>query len=124
VLGFESFLLGRVLTARLLDAHRRAASEADQVTAAREAIAYHEAGHAVISMKLGYRCLYVTIIPDGNRLGHVCCEDPLVGAHDDKIKDALKVLMAASLAESRHFGSRTWGCRRPCEGNEPRAAGY
>ena len=75
----------------------------------RRAIAYHEAGHAVISMKLGYRCLYVTIIPDGNRLGHVCCEDPLAGGHDDKIKHALKVLIAASLAESKHIGSRTWG---------------
>ena len=74
-----------------------------------EAIAYHEAGHAVISMKLGYRCLYVTIIPDGDRLGHVCCEDPLVGGHDDKIKHALTVLIAASLAERKHIGSRTWG---------------
>ena len=46
----------------------------------REAVAYHEAGHAVISMKLGYPCLYVTIIPDGDRLGHVCCEGQ--GAHD------------------------------------------
>jgi hypothetical protein len=79
------------------------------VTAARAAVAYHEAGHAVISMKLGYRCLYVTIIPDGDRLGHVCCEDPLVGGHDDKIKHALKVLIAASLAESKQSGSRTWG---------------
>ena len=60
-------------------------------------------------MKLGYRCLYVTIIPDGDRLGHVCCEDPLVGEHDDKVKHALKVLIAASLAESKHIGSRTWG---------------
>ena len=60
-------------------------------------------------MKLGYRCLYVTIIPDGERLGHVCCEDPLVGGHYDKIKHALKVLIAASLAESKHIGSRTWG---------------
>jgi Peptidase family M41 len=76
---------------------------------ARRAIAYHEAGHAVISMNLGYRCLYVTIIPDGDRLGHVCCEDPLAGEHDDKIKHALKVLIAASLAESKHIGSRTWG---------------
>ena len=74
-----------------------------------EAIAYHEAGHAVISVKLGYRFLYVTIIPDGDRLGHVCCEDPLVGEHDDKVKHALKVLIAASLAESKHIGSRTWG---------------
>jgi ATP-dependent Zn protease len=32
------------------------------MTAARAAVAYHEAGHAVISMKLGYKCLYVTII--------------------------------------------------------------
>ena len=79
------------------------------MTAASAAVAYHEAGHAVISMKLGYRCLYVTIIPDGERLGHVCCEDPLVGGHDDKIKHALKVLIAASLAESKHIGSPTWG---------------
>jgi hypothetical protein len=63
----------------------------------------------VISMKLGYKCLYVTIIPDDNRLGHVCCEDPLAGGHDDKIKHALKVLIAASLAESKHIGARTWG---------------
>jgi Peptidase family M41 len=75
----------------------------------RDVIAYHEAGHAVISMKLGYRCLYVTIIPDGDRLGHVCCDDPLVGEHDDKIKHALKVLIAARLAEGRHVGSQTWG---------------
>jgi hypothetical protein len=79
------------------------------LTDPREAIAYHEAGHAVISVKLGYRCLYVTIVPDGSRLGHACCEDPLIGGHDDKIKHALKVLIAASLAESHHVGSRTWG---------------
>jgi ATP-dependent Zn protease len=77
--------------------------------AAKEAIAYHEAGHAVISMKLGYRCLYVTITPDGGRPGHVCCEDPLIGAHADKIKHALKVLVAAGLAEGRQVGSKTWG---------------
>jgi hypothetical protein len=75
----------------------------------REAIAYHEAGHAVVSMTLGYKCLYATIIPDGDRLGHVCCEDPLIGGHDDKIKHALKVLIAARLAEGRHVGSQTWG---------------
>ena len=78
-------------------------------SSAREAVAYHEAGHAVISMKLGYRCLYVTIVPDGDRVGHVCCEDPLVGGHDDKIKHALKVLIAASIAESKHVGSRSSG---------------
>jgi hypothetical protein len=85
------------------------ADEAVTNSSSREAVAYHEAGHAVISMKLGYRCLYVTIIPDGDRLGHVCCEDPLVVGYDDKVKHALKILIAASLAESKHIGSRTWG---------------
>jgi hypothetical protein len=85
-------------------------AQVDAVTDPREAIAYHEAGHAVISMKLGYRCLYVTIIPDGRRLGHVCCEDPLVGSHNHKIEHALKVLIAAQLAEGKHTGSRDiWG---------------
>ena len=90
---------------------RSAASQSKPVTdsSSKDAIAYHEAGHAVISMKLGYKCLYVTIIPDGDRLGHVCCEDPLAGGHDDKIKHALKVLIAASLAERKHIGSPTWG---------------
>jgi len=79
------------------------------VTDPREAIAYHEAGHAVISMKLGHKCLYVTIIPDGDRLGHVCCENPLMGDHDEKIKHALQVLIATSLTEGKHLGSPTWG---------------
>ena len=79
------------------------------MTAAREAIAYHEAGHAVISMKLGYRCLYVTVIPDGDRLGHVCCQDPLIRGNDDKIEHALKVLIAASFAEGKRIGCPTWG---------------
>lgn len=80
------------------------------MTDPREAIAYHEAGHAVISTKLGYRCLYVTTIPDGDRLGHACCQDPLIGGNDDKIEHALKVLIAASFAEGRHVeGSRLWG---------------
>lgn len=76
----------------------------------REAIAYHEAGHAVVSMKLGYKCLYITIIPDGSRLGHVCCEDPLIGEGDDKIEHALRLLLGARLAEGKHTRSRDiWG---------------
>ena len=42
-------------------------------------------------------------------MGHDCCEDPLVLGHDDKVKHALKILIAASLAESKHIGSRTCG---------------
>ena len=79
------------------------------MTDQREAIAYHEAGHALISIKLGYACLYATIIPDGDRLGHVCCEDPMVVGRGSKIEDALKVLMAASLSEGFHRGRKSWG---------------
>ncbi len=60
-------------------------------------------------MKLGYKCLYVTIIPDGDRLGHVCCEDPLLVGREGKIKDALKVLIAAGLSEGRHLKHTNWG---------------
>ena len=58
-------------------------------------------------MKLGYRCLYVTIIPDGDRLGHVCCEDPLIVGRDSKIEDAIKVLVAASVSEGTLLGRLT-----------------
>lgn len=50
-----------------------------RVTDPREERAYYEAGHAVISMKLGYRCLYVTITPDGDRLGHACQSGHQIG---------------------------------------------
>lgn len=80
-----------------------------KATNQREAIAYHEAGHAVISMKLGYKCLYVTIVPDGDRLGHVCGEDPLSVGRASKFQDAIKILVAASLSENKRFGLATWG---------------
>lgn len=75
----------------------------------RKAIAYHEAGHAVISITLGYKCLYVTIIPDGDRLGHVCCEDPLIIGREDKIEDAMKILIAAGLSEGKILEHANWG---------------
>jgi hypothetical protein len=80
---------------------------------------------AIISMKLGYRCLYVTIIPDSDRMGHVCCEDPLVGGHDDKIKHVLKVLMQRALLRANILGhgSGVMPSDR-LRGNEPRAVGY
>ena len=94
-------------------------------SSSREAVAYHAAGHAIISMKLGYRCLYVTIIPDNDGMGHVCCEDPLVGGHDDKIKHVLKVLMQPALLRANILGhGRGVMPSDRVRGNEPRAVGY
>lgn len=60
-------------------------------------------------MKLGYKCLYVTMIPDGDRLGHVCGEDPLSVGHGNRIEDAMKILIAASLSEGLQLGHATGG---------------
>jgi ATP-dependent Zn protease len=44
-----------------------------------EATAYHEAGHAVVSVLLGRACKHVTIVPDETQdsLGHLRAEKPL-----------------------------------------------
>jgi hypothetical protein len=73
-------------------------------SAAQAATAYHEAGHAVIAMRLGYRCRYVTIVPKGDKAGCACCEDPMKGDNEKKVEHALKMLMAAQIAESKHTG--------------------
>ena len=41
-----------------------------------EAIAYHEAGHAVIGRVLRLTCGHVTIKPDSDSIGHVIIRDP------------------------------------------------
>ena len=73
-----------------------------------EAIAYHEAGHAVVSMKLGYSCRYVTIVPKGKIQGHASCEDPMKGEHEKKVEHALKLKMAGRIAEGKHTGLAVW----------------
>jgi hypothetical protein len=58
-----------------------------------EAVAYHEAAHAVVSLVLGYRCRYVAIRPKGE----ACCDQPA--------EHALQILIAARIAEAKHAGS-------------------
>ena len=79
------------------------------MTAAREAISYYEAGHAIVSMRLGYRCLYVTIMPEGDRLGTRLLRGPSGWRKRRQDQTCLQVLIAASIAENKHIGSRTWG---------------
>lgn len=57
-----------------------------------EALAYHEAGHAVIAMQLGYRCHWVAIAPKPA----ACCEEPVDHEH------ALQILLAARVVEREH----------------------
>jgi ATP-dependent Zn protease len=39
-----------------------------------QATAYHEAGHAVVALRLGLKFRHVTIKPDSDSLGHLKCD--------------------------------------------------
>jgi len=56
----------------------------------KEALAYHEAGHAIVAMKLGYRCHWVAIEPEPR----TCCDEP--------VEHALQILIAARVSERKH----------------------
>jgi hypothetical protein len=57
------------------------------------ALAFHEAGHAIVAMKLGYRCRWVAIEP----MPRTCCEEP--------VEHALQILVAARIAEQTYTQS-------------------
>jgi len=58
----------------------------------RNAAAYHEAGHAVVALALGYRC-YSVAIEDG---GRAVCDEPA--------EHALALLIASFIAEAKCTG--------------------
>jgi hypothetical protein len=58
----------------------------------RKILAYHEAGHAIVALALGYRC-YSVAIENG---GKAVCDEPA--------EHALALLIASFIAESRWRG--------------------
>ena len=88
---------------------------ADVLTKAREATAYHEAGHAVIARVLGLTCGQVSIIADDDSAGRAIIADPWQTAGDwenrDRFRDARQAFrgtiiarMAGAEAEREFFG--------------------
>ncbi len=81
-----------------------------------EAIAYHEAGHAVCSLALNRAFKYVTIVRDGNTLGH--CQGLVYrggqrletdvyegnGRGRDWIEKQVKICLAGNVAERIYAG--------------------
>jgi hypothetical protein len=65
--------------------------------------AYHEAGHAVVAMKLGYKCWSVSIVPDEDgRPGRAICEDPRrleQGTRQQRFERYVVIQLAAAIAE-------------------------
>jgi len=82
----------------------------DEVTLT--AMAYHEAGHAVIGKYLDFPIKIVTLIPDSKTLGHAAFHWP--AAPNDlndpfqrvMFEDAAVTAFAGPLAEERYLGSR------------------
>jgi hypothetical protein len=84
----------------------------DEQLRARASSAYHEAGHAVAAVLLGFQFKHVTIAPEEGSLGHV-----LYGiytmflnvgrrAYRRDLRDYLVCNRAGPLAEERHTGHR------------------
>jgi hypothetical protein len=76
----------------------------------REVYAYHEAGHAVVAMNLGYKCHRVWIAPEHAR-GSACCEDPRKttrGTAQERYEHFLTIEIAAEIAQ-----------RKACPGSAP-----
>src|SRR5207302_9592341 len=82
----------------------------------RLATAYHEAGHAVVTVYLGHALRYVTIIPEGDTSGHALCPFPkgfnleqldlLDRRTLNRAQDNIVILMAGGAAEARLRGHR------------------
>jgi ATP-dependent Zn protease len=82
-----------------------------------ERTAYHEAGHAVVAMKLNQKFHHVTIEPEEGSLGHILHDklsrrfrpDVEMGFRTrEKIENHCLISMAGMAAESKFIGSETW----------------
>jgi hypothetical protein len=79
-------------------------------TGAREATAYHEAGHAVIALRVGFGPSSATIIPTRDSHGSVVHANPLRGINMEidgsdrarlRVERAIKICLAGPLAQKR-----------------------
>jgi ATP-dependent Zn protease len=71
----------------------------ERLATRRQRIAYHEAGHAVVVLRLGYKLKDVTIKPNGRAEGMTNYEK-----RGGLVSDGIKIILAGSLAESLFDG--------------------
>jgi len=89
----------------------------------REAVAYHEAGHAVVAHMLGYQVFRVSIVPKSDSTAHISWRHPInrsvmsnleAGSEADldrvryRIDHAIIVSMAGALAQKRYNPRSGW----------------
>lgn len=73
------------------------------------AVAYHEAGHAVVALALGRPVQLVTVLPDKHRLGRCEFGKGKTKPTDDWLEREVLIALAGLAAEARHTGRYDWG---------------
>lgn len=81
------------------------------------AVAYHEAGHAVVALILGRPVQLVTVLPDKKRLGRVEFGKGKTKPTDDWLEREILIALAGVAAEARHTGRYCWeGAQQDLQG--------
>ena len=87
------------------------------------AVAYHEAGHAVIALILGRPVQLVTVLPDKQRLGRCEFGKGKTKPTDDWLEREILIALAGVAAEARHTGQYCWeGAQQDLRGVQQLAA--
>jgi len=73
------------------------------------AVAYHEAGHAVVALALGRPVQLVTVLPDKQRLGRCEFGKGKTKPTDDWLEREVLIALAGLAAEARYTGRYDWG---------------
>ena len=77
-----------------------------------EAVAYHEAGHAVAALALGRPVHLVSVLPDRERLGQCEFRKGVFRPSEDWLEREILISLAGLAAEARHTGEYDWGGAR------------
>lgn len=72
------------------------------------ATAYHEAGHAVISLALGRPVHRVSVLPNRERLGQCEFLKGVTRPSEDWLEREILIALAGLAAEARHTGTYGW----------------
>jgi plasmid stabilization system protein ParE len=73
-----------------------------------QAVAYHEAGHAVVALALGRPVHCVSVLPDRVHLGTCEFQKGVFRPSEDWIEREILISLAGLAAEARHTGNYAW----------------
>jgi ATP-dependent Zn protease len=73
-----------------------------------EAVAYHEAGHAVAALVLGRSVQHVSVLPDRERLGQCAFRKGVFRPSEDWLEREILISLAGIAAEARHSVEYDW----------------